>query len=79
MTTLQENVTTLEENIVTARDEAREVCDINGVGSKACAVAQETVEELRATAAHKRSQPKNSLERFCDENPEASECLIYDN
>ena len=24
------------------------------------------------------SKPKNSLEKYCDENPSASECLIYD-
>lgn len=24
------------------------------------------------------SKPKTSLEKYCDENPSASECLIYD-
>ena len=24
------------------------------------------------------SKPKNSLEKYCDENPSASECLIYE-
>jgi hypothetical protein len=73
-------MSTLEETIEKARDQAREVCEINGVGSKACAVEQEALEEMRAEAAHQRDvKPKNSLERFCEENPEASECLVYDN
>jgi CP12 domain len=70
----------LEQTIEKARENAREVCDINGVTSKECAAEQDALEELRAEAAHQRDvKPKNSLERFCDENPEASECLVYDN
>jgi len=60
--------------------EAREVCEIKGDGSKECAVAWDSVEELQAEAAHRRSQepPKNSLEKFCDLNPEAAECRVYE-
>lgn len=69
----------LEETIVKAREQAREVCDINGVNSKACASEQDALEELRAEAAHQRNaKPKNALERYCDENPDATECLVYD-
>jgi CP12 domain len=61
--------------------EAREVCEIKGDGSKECAVAWDAVEELQAEASHRRQQepPKNSLERFCDANPDSVECLVYDN
>ena len=70
----------LEQTIEKAREQAREVCDIDGVNSKTCAAEQDALEELRAEAAHQRSaKPKNSLERYCDENPDATECLVYDN
>jgi len=61
--------------------EAREVCDVKGDGSKECAVAWDAVEELQAEAAHKKSQEpvKTSLEKYCDTNPEADECRLYEN
>ncbi len=61
-------------------EEAREVCDIKGDGSKECAVAWDNVEELQAEAAHRRAQEpaKTSLEKFCDSNPEAAECRLYE-
>lgn len=72
--------TKIEQEIEQARDSAREVCDINGPTSKECAAHQDALEELRAEAAHQRDvKPKNSLERYCDENPDATECLVYDN
>ncbi len=60
--------------------EAREVCEIKGDGSKECAVAWESVEELQSEAAHRKAQEpgKNSLEQFCDLNPEALECRVYE-
>ncbi|MBD2464500.1 Calvin cycle protein CP12 [Oscillatoria sp. FACHB-1407] len=63
------------------RDEARSVCEIKGDGSVECAAAWDAVEELQAEAAHQRQKetPKNSLQQYCDANPEADECRIYDN
>lgn len=63
------------------RGEAREVCEIKGDGSVECAAAWDVVEELQAEAAHQRQKeaPKNSLEQYCDMNPEADECRVYDN
>ncbi|MDX2212365.1 MAG: Calvin cycle protein CP12 [Oculatellaceae cyanobacterium bins.114] len=63
------------------RDEARNVCEVKGDGSVECAVAWDAVEELQAEAAHQRQKeaPKNSLQQYCDANPEADECRIYDN
>ena len=59
---------------------ARSVCDINGAESGACAAAWDAVEELQAEASHQRQKgkKKNSLELYCDANPEADECRVYD-
>jgi CP12 domain len=59
---------------------ARAVCDVNGSNSGECAAAWDAVEELQAEASHQRQvKPKNSLEQFCDDNPDALECRVYDN
>lgn len=69
----------IKEKIEQELAEARAVCDASGSGSPECAAAWDAVEELQAEASHQRQvQPKNSLERYCDENPEAVECRIYD-
>jgi hypothetical protein len=66
---------TLEQELV----EARTVCDVSGSNSPECAAAWDAVEELQAEASHQKDvKPKNSLERFCDDNPEADECRLYD-
>ncbi|MGB6299371.1 MAG: Calvin cycle protein CP12 [Rivularia sp. (in: cyanobacteria)] len=58
---------------------AREACDTSGNNSAECAAAWDAVEELQAEASHQRqSKPKNSLEKYCDENPDADECRVYD-
>ncbi|KAM3091728.1 Calvin cycle protein CP12 [Phormidesmis sp. 146-35] len=59
---------------------ARAVCDVSGSNSGECAAAWDAVEELQAEASHQRQvKPKNSLEQFCDDNPDALECRVYDN
>lgn len=59
---------------------ARAVCDVSGSTSGECAAAWDAVEELQAEASHQRQvKPKNSLEQFCDDNPDALECRVYDN
>jgi hypothetical protein len=59
---------------------AREACSINGATSPECAAAWDAVEELQAEAAHqKEGHPdKNSFEKYCDDNPDAAECRLYD-
>ncbi len=71
----------IKEKIDQERQEARAACDVNGAESPACAAAWDAVEELQAEAAHQREKepPKNSFEQYCDANPEADECRIYDN
>jgi CP12 domain len=71
----------IQSEIQKERSQAREVCEIKGDGSTECAAAWDAVEELQAEAAHKRDKeaPKNSLQQYCDDNPEAMECRVYDN
>ncbi|MEB3220346.1 MAG: Calvin cycle protein CP12 [Nostocales cyanobacterium 94392] len=69
----------IKDKIQEELEEARAVCDTSGSNSAECAAAWDAVEELQAEASHQRqSKPKNSLEKYCDENPEADECKIYD-
>jgi uncharacterized protein YgiB involved in biofilm formation len=69
----------IHQEIEKERDQARQVCGDKGTDSAECAVAWDTVEELQAEASHqKTTKPKNSLERYCDENPDADECRLYE-
>ncbi len=77
MTTMTK--TNIQEQIQEQLVEARELCDVNGVNSAECAAAFDALEELQAEASHQRDvKPKTSLERYCDDNPGADECRIYD-
>jgi hypothetical protein len=69
----------IQEKIQTELEQARAVCGITGAESAECAAAWDAVEELQAEASHQRQQkPKNSLEQYCDDNPEAVECRVYE-
>ncbi|MCU0567650.1 MAG: Calvin cycle protein CP12 [Oculatellaceae cyanobacterium Prado106] len=71
----------IQQQIDKERQEAREVCEIKGDGSSECAAAWDVVEELQAEASHQKQKetPKNSLQNYCDDNPDALECRVYDN
>ncbi|MBD1863705.1 MULTISPECIES: Calvin cycle protein CP12 [Trichocoleus] len=70
----------IQKQIEQEREQARAVCDTSGSTSGECAAAWDAVEELQAEASHQRqSKQKNSLEQFCDDNPDAAECRVYDN
>ena len=76
MSDIQEKI---QEKIETEVEQARTLCDISGINSAECAAAWDAVEELQAEAAHQRSKnPKNSLEKYCDDNPDAAECRVYE-
>jgi len=76
MSDIQEKI---QETIETEIEQARTVCDVSGSNSAECAAAWDAVEELQAEAAHQRNnKPKNSLEQYCDDNPEAAECRVYE-
>jgi transposase len=69
----------IQDEIEREREQARQACDTTGATSAECAAAWDAVEELQAEASHKRqTKPKTSLEQYCDDNPEAAECRVYD-
>lgn len=69
----------IQDQIEQEREQARAVCDTSGNNSAECAAAWDAVEELQAEASHQRiKKPKNSLEQYCDANPEADECRVYE-
>lgn len=72
---------TLAQRIQEAIVEARAACELNGTQSSDCAVAWDIVEELQAERCHRQQAQlqKTSLERYCDQYPDADECRIYDN
>ena len=62
-------------------EEAREVCSTEGGTSQNCAAAWDAVEELQAEASHQKEQaksPTTAFDKYCDDNPEADECRIYE-
>lgn len=70
----------IQEKIDQARQQAREVCGSEGATSGECAVEWDIVEELSAEQAHQKQKApkKNSLEQFCEDNPDALECRVYE-
>ncbi|ARV62495.1 hypothetical protein BZZ01_31150 [Nostocales cyanobacterium HT-58-2] len=69
----------IQDQIEQEVEQARAVCDVTGSNSPECAAAWDAVEELQAEASHqKQAKPKTSLEQYCDANPEADECRVYD-
>lgn len=76
--TLEQSVA-IEKRMEDALSQARETCADQGSGSQACAVAWDIVEELQAEYSHQKVQEKPSnFEDFCDGNPSAEECRVYD-
>jgi hypothetical protein len=70
---------TIEQTILEAIEQARQACELKGNSSTECAVAWDIVEELQAEKSHRlTARRKTALEQYCDENPNAVECLIYD-
>jgi len=71
----------IQSQIQVERDQARAACEVNGTNSQECAAAWDAVEELQAEAAHQREKgdQKNSFQQYCEDNPDADECRIYDN
>ncbi|MBW4471226.1 MAG: Calvin cycle protein CP12 [Stenomitos rutilans HA7619-LM2] len=76
--TLENGTTSLEEQLPSMLEQARAACSTNGDLSSECAAAWDAVEEVQAASADRRLQQKTSLDRYCDERPDAVECRIYD-
>jgi len=69
----------IQQKIDQEREEARAVCNVTGPSSPECAAAWDALEELQAEAAHqKQTKPKNDFEKYCDANPDAVECRLYE-
>jgi uncharacterized protein YgiB involved in biofilm formation len=69
----------IKEQILEEVQQARDTCEVSGTDSKECAAAWDAVEELQAEASQqKQDKPKNSLEIYCEDNPEAAECRLYE-
>ncbi|KAK9812842.1 hypothetical protein WJX72_004614 [[Myrmecia] bisecta] len=64
--------------VETAIESAKETCEQGTTGE--CAAAWDEVEELSASAADKKAAAASSdpLEQYCDDNPEADECRVYE-
>jgi hypothetical protein len=69
----------IQEQIQKEREAARAVCSTDSTSAD-CAAAWDTVEELSAEASHQKEKApkKSSLEQYCDENPDALECRVYE-
>ncbi|CAK0785500.1 hypothetical protein CVIRNUC_008710 [Coccomyxa viridis] len=68
----ENSLSALEEAI----NDAKKQCD--EAGANECASAWDTVEELSAAIAHKKAQASDPLDKYCDDNPEADECRVYE-
>ena len=69
----------IEQKIEQEREQARALCDATGATSAECAAAWDALEELQAEASHQRqTKPKTNFQQYCDDNPDASECRIYE-
>jgi len=79
MTEVKPIMSNIKEQIEQEIEQARTACSLNGETSSECAAAWDAVEELQAEASHQRqAKPKSSFEVYCDDNPDAAECRIYD-
>ncbi len=71
----------IQTKIDEVRLQAREVCAENPASTD-CALAYEELEELSSEAAHRQAKSeeghKNSLQQYCDDNPDAAECRLYE-
>ena len=69
----------MKQRMQNALSQAREACAEQGSTSQACAVAWDIVEELQAEYAHQKAQEQpTGFEDYCDSNPNAEECRVYD-
>lgn len=78
--TVEESVPTLEQRIEEATEAARKITADAQATPADRAAAWDEVEELQAEASHqKQTKPATTaFERYCDDNPDAAECRLYD-
>lgn len=69
----------IEQKVEEEVQNARAVCDAKGAESPECAAAWDAAEEVQAEKSHQdQVKPKTSFEKYCDDNPGADECRLYD-
>ncbi|NUN66112.1 hypothetical protein HCU40_15445 [Pseudanabaena biceps] len=69
----------ITEKIQEELKQVRETCDISGENSQECVAAWDALENLEAeTSTPATDKTKNSLEIYCDDNPDAAECRLYE-
>ncbi|MFB2934470.1 Calvin cycle protein CP12 [Aerosakkonemataceae cyanobacterium BLCC-F154] len=75
-----ENQQLTEQAINDAIDQAREACKTTGDYSTECAAAWDAVEEMQTAKADRlgKERSTNSLEKYCQQRPDADECRMYD-
>eukprot|EP00177_Eucheuma_denticulatum_P003146 GFKZ01005671.1.p1 GENE.GFKZ01005671.1~~GFKZ01005671.1.p1 ORF type:complete len:117 (+),score=25.97 GFKZ01005671.1:596-946(+) len=75
------NLETIQTKIQEEMRRAQEATEKYGKTSKEAAMAWDVVEELEAEASHLKAnqEPKDPLEEYCEDAPEADECRVYDN
>jgi len=75
---LRSKASDMSDALEKAIEEAKETCEDDPKKAD-CAVAWDNVEEISAEISHKKSAKKvDPLEDFCDDNPEADECRVYE-
>ena len=68
----------IEDRLEIAISQAHEACGLDD-RSPSCATAWDIVEELQAEISHRRqNKPMNAFQRYCNDNPDADECRVYD-
>jgi hypothetical protein len=69
----------IQDKIQEELENARAVCKADDASGE-CAAAWDAVEELQAEAAHQRQDhpQKTYLQEYCDANPDAAECRVYE-
>merc|ERR1711959_60164 len=75
---LRSKATDMSDALEEAINEAKDTCEDDPKKAD-CAVAWDNVEEISAEISHKKAKAKvDPLEDFCDDNPEADECRVYE-
>jgi hypothetical protein len=69
---------TLDTALLVAFEHARRLTDIYGTTVIDVAIAWETVEELQKAKAHQQASKKSAFACYCEANPDAPECRIYE-
>ena len=68
----------LETRLQVALEHARRMSAMFEAGNIEVAIAWETVEELAAARSHQKAAAKSAFSLYCEANPDAPECRLYE-